>query len=632
MEPSPTWQRLLRAFGLPVIPLLAFSAALLAGWPSLPAHPSAAHVLPLAALAIGLVLAVMSDGCVARTLALTLLAVLFATPLNGAWTTGISTGSFLGGLVPTSDAADYMHDAQALLIGERIPPFPARRPLFVGLFSVLLWISGDNLQLALAVLVLGTALATGCLVRAVRATHGPLAAAATALLVLTYYRRFAPTVLTEQLGLPLGLLALAWMWRASVLRSPRQACLGLGLLALALNARAGAFFVLPALLLWFVDAGASTRRARWHRLGAGVLALSLAFAANLGLARLVASPNLPSGNYSYVLYGLAVGGKGWQQVETDHPETKLLPDNERNRRIMTLALAAIRQRPGNFVTGCARSLGDVVSLGNAGFAGFLPGGRAGLGLRALFLGAVLVGLGRCWCKRSEWWGRLLLAAAAGILASVPLVPPADADDMRAYAATFPIVAVLAAIGGGFAVEWVASRLHHPHPQPQAAGDRIAVSDAGGTLLAVLSWGYGALSVVGPVLLFAASTASPCGPDPCIAPAVGACIRPVTGSVVRLVGDHVAVHPAPGQLRLGDFRNGLVFLPTPGLAQALAELGPGTTLFGGVDLSRPERHLLFVLPEGTHLAAGRPTRVCGRLKSTEDSPAYHLMLVDRALPR
>src|SRR6185503_13795713 len=53
-------------------------------------------------------------------------------------------------------------------------------------------------------------------------------------------------------------------------------------------------------------------------------------------------------NYSYVLYGLVVGGKGWGQVSIDHPEA------QEGAEIYKLAYAAFRARPSGLIEGMAR--------------------------------------------------------------------------------------------------------------------------------------------------------------------------------------------------------------------------------------------------------------------------------------
>lgn len=117
------WPGLARNAATWLLPLGAFVAALVTGWPALPAGPALSHLLVLAALAGGALAAWRWEGPAGRAVVLTLVAVLFAMPLNGAWTSGISTGSFVGGLIPLSDAAGYTHDARGLLAR----PGPDRR-------------------------------------------------------------------------------------------------------------------------------------------------------------------------------------------------------------------------------------------------------------------------------------------------------------------------------------------------------------------------------------------------------------------------------------------------------------------------------------------------------------------------
>lgn len=611
-----------------LLPAAAFATALAAGWPALPPGPSTSHAVTLAALAGAALATWRRPSAAARAVALSGVAVLFAMPLNGAWTTGISTGSFAGGLLPLSDAAGYTHDARRLLAGLHMSPFSSRRPLFSGLLASLLWATGGSLQAAVALLVLGVAAAAWVLGRAVARSHGPMAAVAAVVLLLAFYRRFAPTFQTEQLGLPLGALALAWLWQAALSGCTREASLGIGLLALALNARAGAFFVLPALLMWVATAAAPGRRARLRAVGTGALAIALAFAANLTLMRLAGSPNLPFGNYSLTFYGLAAGGAGWRQAEADHPELRSLGDGERNRRALALALERIRRRPADLALGCARAVGDLASLGTTGIACFLPGGRGGLPVRILFVLAVAAGLARCWRERRQAWARLLLFAAGGFFASVPLVPPADADEMRAYAATFPVLAALAAVGGLFLASWAAARLR-PGREMAAPAATPAGADRP-ILMPALTAGYVALSVAAPLALFAAGTPPRCAAAPCPAAEVEACLQGFPGSAVQLVADDAARRSSCGRVRVADFRRGLAFVPDRPLAAVLGALEPGATLLGGQDLARPEVSLI-VLPAAGRPAAGEARPVCGRLFVTRTYPTYTLLFVALAPP-
>ena len=72
------------------------------------------------------------------------------------------------------------------------------------------------------------------------------------MMVYSYIGKFHGKFLTEQLGLPLGLLALALFLRGMKGKNLFCFLLGTLILSVALNARAGAFFVLPFLMLWFL--------------------------------------------------------------------------------------------------------------------------------------------------------------------------------------------------------------------------------------------------------------------------------------------------------------------------------------------------------------------------------------------
>lgn len=610
-----------------VLPPAAFAAALVVGWPALPAGPGPVHALLLTVCAGGALIAWRHENHAAQAVALAAVAVLFAMPLNGAWTTGISPGTFIGGLLPASDAGGYTHDARRLLAGLPMSSFSSRRPLFSGLLATLLWLSGGSLQAALALLVLGAACSAWVLGRAIGQSQGPLAAVATVALLLAYYRRFAPTLQTEQLGLPLGALAFAWLWRAAHLGCIRRASAGVGVLALALNARAGAFFVLPALVAWVASVAAPGWRARARAAGLAALAVGLAFAANFSVMRFAGSSNLPFGNYSLTLYGLAAGGAGWRQAELDHPELAAVGDEERNRRALALALERIRQRPGDLIRGCTRAVVELASLGRTGLACFLPGGRGGLVVRVVFLLAVLAGLVRAWQQRQLPWARLLLLATGGFFASVPLVPPGDADEMRAYAATFPALATLAAVGVAFAVSRVGARLRFLERLSRAVS---AVSSPAERLVLApaLTLAYTALAVFAPLLLVATGSPPRCSASPCPAPQVSACLEGLPGSAVEIVADDSAPRSLPGRVRHEDFQRGLAFLPDRSLAVELGKLEPGTTLLDGRDLEHPEIAFI-VLPTALRPPVGETRRVCGSLHVTPARPTYTLLVVPPA---
>jgi len=163
-----------------------------------------------------------------------------------------SHGSFLfAGILPWSDA--YMHFVQAAQMaqdGFTARPFNGRF-LYPGFFSSMLRLCGFNMQVAQ---VLVGVIFTGGLYVSVRSLIIRAGIAGTllfALLIWLYWRDHgASLVMTEQLGLILGLLALPLLLSMCGRKSMVMLLGALLLLAVGFSARPGALFVLPMLVLF----------------------------------------------------------------------------------------------------------------------------------------------------------------------------------------------------------------------------------------------------------------------------------------------------------------------------------------------------------------------------------------------
>ena len=131
--------------------------------------------------------------------------------------------------------------------------------------------------------------------------------------------------------------------------------MGLLLLTLALNARAGAFFILPVIILWGAWSFRGVARVSWRFLIGGAGVVLFGFILNSILLKIIGSPHgMAFSNFSYTLYGLIVGGT-WTQVMVDHPEIKALAEPELSRRIYALAFEALRAHPLSLASGLCRA-------------------------------------------------------------------------------------------------------------------------------------------------------------------------------------------------------------------------------------------------------------------------------------
>ena len=363
---------------------------------------------------------------------------LFAIPLVYKWQFAQSDGNIIGGLIPWSDAAGYNWEAHRLANGTLLSTWGARRPLFSGFLAVLLRSAGGDFMAVLILLSLINTLAVCFVVRWVKHLYGGTAAAFFLILSFEFYIRFAGLTLTEQLGFALANLALFFLLVGTHMRSLWRVLFGLGLLTLALNARAGAFFILPALTLWL---GLYFRQqtSLWRSIGSAIVVVTAGFLLNYLLVRVIAEPQgVPFSNYSYTLYGLASGNKGWDQVIKDHPDVS-------EQEVMPLAIQKIRSEPTLFLRGMISSFTDYFGADRGAFAySFLGSIRRTINFGLWIL--IIAGLVYSITQWQQGLPSLMLASFLGVIASIPLLPPIDSDRMRVYAATIPFSALWVVTG------------------------------------------------------------------------------------------------------------------------------------------------------------------------------------------
>ncbi len=233
------------------IPLLIYAAVLIVGVPteiSLAVRHGFTSIL--VAIILLFYLLYRQSGWTGTLASLSLTLILFALPLSAMWNSGFSDGSIIGGLLPLNDPNAYSWEAGRLLEGENFTAWGSRRPLFTGMLASLLGLTQQNLQVTLAILVAITAISCFLLAREIQHQHGIAAGILVLTILFLFYRNYIGKLLTENLGLALGAVGFALLWRGAGQKQIDNCLLGILLLTLALNARAGAFFILPAIILW----------------------------------------------------------------------------------------------------------------------------------------------------------------------------------------------------------------------------------------------------------------------------------------------------------------------------------------------------------------------------------------------
>lgn len=386
------------------------------------------------------------SGKIGRTLSLSSVLIIFSLPLVRLWNTGASENFVTGGLMPFSDAAVYYFDARSILQGGTMGEWGGQRPLFTGLFAALLKLTQFNLQAAFAILTALNAVSAFFTAREIQKSHGAVAAAFITVGIFFFFRPFSGQVLTESLGIALGLLSFAALWRGIHQREMLITLCGIFLLSFALNARMGTVFVLPVLTLWGSYYFRKSQRLSWKFLVGSCGLVVVATLLNLLLLKVVGLPNgsPPLANFAFTLYGLATHTT-WYQPYLDHPELMQLGGIARNEAIYAYALDFIYRNPLALITGFLKAWREFF-VGQ--YAIFLWDGEFGLSGRNMdtflrfnaFLGLII-----CLRQRRKPLFSFMLAYALGAFLTIPFLPIWDAG-IRPYAVTIVILYAYAMLG------------------------------------------------------------------------------------------------------------------------------------------------------------------------------------------
>jgi hypothetical protein len=610
-------------------------------------------VIPLTALILYLAFRTRSANRVGDLVGMAVTLSLFAMPLAGLWASGQSQSTVLNGLIPLFDAETYYMDALRLMNGSPFSIFSARRPLFGSLLAVVLTLTGRNLMVALAVLTAMTGLACYFTAREIQRTHGAEIAVFILMVLFLFYRAHSGISMSENLGVLLGTLGFGLLWRGASTKSLPYIWIGLLATTLALNARAGAFFMLPLLILWAgwllrenrftQSANASLPRitqifakplknprefvksaARgfdfisWKALFVSASAVVLGFALNLALTRLVAVPSgVPFANFSYTLYGLASGGKSWFYVFESHPELSAIREPEQSKRIYQMAFELIRSDPLQTVQGAIFNWKMLFSDSWYNIYSYLGGEnwKLAVATRWGMFALCLLGIFAWARNRKDPILSLVLVAALGVFVSVPFLPPTDAYRMRPYAASIVILAALPALGLNFILSQIkrippAGKLLDQSLPPASAAMLTYV----GVLLPIL--------LIAPVTIQSTATPQPAQAAPCPEKLAPIMVRLDEGTYIHLKKQNAVFLDWMPDFHTGTFRENSHSLADTNMINWATNIEPPRTIFLAINYLT-QQGVIAVIPTDLLPETGTLTQFCGQWETDPNLAGYSI---------
>lgn len=466
--------------------------------------------------------------------------LLFALTLSYKWTSGFSDNFIIGGLLPYKDAKNYYLGANLLLQGLPLEGAgqATERPLFPGLLSSLLLITGHNLKIALAIIVQLAGIALYLSARQIRQSIGVLPVSFYITCMYFYIQPLLGYTLSEVPGFMLGCFAFLLIWRASDHLTWFDLILGLLTLLVAVSMRAGAFLIFPLFALWVGWTARSEKRFSWKAAAGafvgivvGYYLVNLIYAQSLGIP-----PGSAFGNFSYALYGQVRAGTGWhsaiEELGTRDPAT-----------VYHAAWQFFLAHPVSLFIGVAKSYRDFFLLGDHSI---FPFGEYSWqnGLNALLWLGILFLLvwGLIWLVKDVRSNHSshLLAGFVGVLLSIPFLPPIDGG-ARFYASTMPFFYVLPAVGLRHLIKEVKQNLAS---KDVWYAEPITFRSTSIVLLL--------LTLVVPIATHALSQKSPFTVPACAAPQKPFIIHAYQGSYIDLIKDNTSSCGAIPDVCLNDF--------------------------------------------------------------------------------
>ena len=380
----------------------------------------------------------------------------FVVCLSAMWSGQARPGdlelSAIGGLLPFNDAFGYLAAMYDEARDGNFGDFAMRRPYGASLRSVLLFVSHYSLpgMLLLQACLLGAAAWwASC---AVMAWRGVWAGLAFFGLAYIYARVFAPTTLTEPLGLFWALLSVPFFIASFRTSSVYPALIGFALTVCALMTRMGNMFAIPALMLWLVwqfGRGVAAK-VRIALFSIGILLAALGF--NSLVQKAYGTGIGSTGdNFSYVICGLTIGTT-WEGCykkleEARGPDEPALSEQARVRQMYLMAWDNFRKHPEVLFQRLGQGTQEFYSqFSQTIWKGYLISvEEPGWFSRRALVVLILIGLGFVATQRANsielsFWA--LFCASITVSAAIIFMD----DGNRTLAASHPLVALLLATG------------------------------------------------------------------------------------------------------------------------------------------------------------------------------------------
>lgn len=390
----------------------------------------------------------------------------------------------IGGLIPSSDADEWLTGGWRLLESGTLSTFDQRRPINAAIHALRLFVTGDlQGSIVLAALFAGLVSLYGAIL--IRDSFGWIAGIVYFLCILELIGPHLHLTMTEVHGFIFGSLAFCLIWRAAITHSTTLFITSLAILSIGLSARSGPFLLSATIFLWGMFYLLPNRSLSLPMLIVGLGATTVGFGiSKLFILLWADGSNIQNSNFALTLYGMSVGGKGWTQAFRDYPDLFRagfggLRESEIALELYSISINKIIHDPLKFLSYYFHQMYYFIK-------NFI---HYELGISRLLLlvsGVWLI------CKWRDRLSKLCLFSFLGIWLSSPFLM-ADAG-VRPFAPVYAAFALMPALSAGLVVRIIGS---YVSTDRRVSKDRqLGNGIKGSFLLGMVAL---ALTVIGPVV-------------------------------------------------------------------------------------------------------------------------------------
>jgi hypothetical protein len=283
---------------------------------------------------------------------MTIAICLSIVPILATWSLAESYGNNVGGLLPIFDSGAYYNGAEHILDTGKLDSWNERRPLTAIFLSVRLLVTNFDFRSTLLLQAMILGISAFFVALAISRTFGKCAGFVMFIVLFALSSIYLPQNLSESTGFIFGCLSFSLAWLGIFEHNLLSYLSSLFFLTIGFMVRPGPFLLFPALMLFAGFFFSGEKRFNWINFVLSFFPIGFGMFFNQCLIWLYGEGNgLLLGNYATTFYGLAAGGKGWQQYLIDFPyESRNYSEGQLYSFLYKKSLELIYTNPLRFIT------------------------------------------------------------------------------------------------------------------------------------------------------------------------------------------------------------------------------------------------------------------------------------------